>query len=191
MTPSEPSNYVPVKIPCTDDVRAFVDFSLQKAEDLYIPDRNTAVGLEVLRVLRQKTKTTAKNRIKKEYDTHFMIGVRENQLLKFGTWITDSSLREMNLQLESMLRERLHNFLLLNMMADADYHIKDGINFWMTAHGIDDCVKKVDAYYRTFRNWRLRHHPDMMKKHGRPSRPSKWHHEKMFLESFPLNQHSV
>jgi hypothetical protein len=191
MTPSQPSDYVPVKIPCTEDVHAFVAFNLPMHEDMYLPDRSTAVGFEVLRVLRQKSKCVSKNRIKKAYDTHFIIGVRENQLLKFGTWITDSSLREMNLQLESMLRERLHHFLLLNMKADDDYRVKDGINFWMTAIGIDDSMKKVDAYYRTFRNWRLRNHPEMMKKHGRPSRPSKWHHEKMFLESFPLNQHSA
>jgi hypothetical protein len=165
---SEPSSYVPVNLPVSKEVKCFIDFSLTKTDGLIIPDKTTSVGREILRVFRQKRKSVCSYRMNTDYEDEVTIGVRHEQLLKMGVLITDVSIREMNLQLTSILKETLYRYLQLNLMANADYNILMGIQHWMEVVGITDDVRTVGAYERSFRNWRARNCPELMKAKGRP-----------------------
>lgn len=164
----ELSPYVSIDLPCYAEVKCFLDFTMEKYDGLYIPDGNTAVGKEILRVFHGKRARVRKDRVRAIYTEQITLGIRQDQLLNYGTVIPLAAVRDMNLMLQTMMKETLHRHLQLNLMADPHYNIKEGIRNWIDVLKIPEEVRDYDAYKRTFNNWRLRHCPQLIREVGKP-----------------------
>jgi hypothetical protein len=91
-----------------------------------------------------------------------------DKMSRHGWELSPFSVYLINALLRDLLNNQLFVHLSLRQQIDPGINLKHEVELWMDEMGIPEEVKGSDSFLKSYRSWRKKKKPSLVRKHGRP-----------------------